>query len=160
MEHFGAGQIRGACKLLKRWSGRRGSNPRRPAWEAGILPLNYSRTSANLLVSSFEMRSGIARSSLWSLLSTVFRLFGRQNRQQNGQHGQGENVPSDVSVLQSPHHLELHSSANSVGPIRLGPPAFRSVADYRFFGETGASCHCEEVQPARRKIPAFNKEHT
>src|SRR5688500_17783177 len=30
-------------KLLKRWSGRRGSNPRRPAWEAGILPLNYSR---------------------------------------------------------------------------------------------------------------------
>ena len=30
-------------KSLKRWSGRRGSNPRRPAWEAGILPLNYSR---------------------------------------------------------------------------------------------------------------------
>src|ERR1019366_2827809 len=29
---------------LKRWSGRRDSNPRRPAWEAGILPLNYSRT--------------------------------------------------------------------------------------------------------------------
>ena len=24
-------------------SGRRDSNPRRPAWEAGILPLNYSR---------------------------------------------------------------------------------------------------------------------
>src|SRR6202051_2404175 len=31
------------CKLLILWSGRRGSNPRRPAWEAGILPLNYSR---------------------------------------------------------------------------------------------------------------------
>src|ERR1039458_2313676 len=31
-------------KLLKRWGGRRDSNPRRPAWEAGILPLNYSRT--------------------------------------------------------------------------------------------------------------------
>ena len=31
-------------KLLKGWSGRRGSNPRRPAWEAGILPLNYSRS--------------------------------------------------------------------------------------------------------------------
>jgi hypothetical protein len=30
------------------WSGRRGSNPRRPAWEAGILPLNYSRLT-NLL---------------------------------------------------------------------------------------------------------------
>ena len=32
-----------SCKLLKRWSGGRGSNPRRPAWEAGILPLNYPR---------------------------------------------------------------------------------------------------------------------
>ncbi len=31
-------------KLLKPWSGRRDSNPRRPAWEAGILPLNYSRS--------------------------------------------------------------------------------------------------------------------
>src|SRR3990172_9265124 len=27
----------------KKWSGRWDSNPRRPAWEAGILPLNYSR---------------------------------------------------------------------------------------------------------------------
>ena len=26
------------------WSGRWDSNPRRPAWEAGILPLNYSRS--------------------------------------------------------------------------------------------------------------------
>ena len=26
-----------------RWSGRPGSNRRRPAWEAGILPLNYAR---------------------------------------------------------------------------------------------------------------------
>ena len=32
-----------SCKLLKKWSGRPGSNRRRPAWEAGILPLNYSR---------------------------------------------------------------------------------------------------------------------
>ena len=32
-----------ACKSIKRWSGRPGSNRRRPAWEAGILPLNYSR---------------------------------------------------------------------------------------------------------------------
>ena len=33
----------GEAKLLKRWSGRPDSNRRRPAWEAGILPLNYSR---------------------------------------------------------------------------------------------------------------------
>jgi hypothetical protein len=32
------------------WSGRRGSNPRRPAWEAGILPLNYSRPGQAVLI--------------------------------------------------------------------------------------------------------------
>src|SRR5712692_565399 len=45
MEPIGANRLCSACKLLKRWSGRRGSNPRRPAWEAGILPLNYSRSA-------------------------------------------------------------------------------------------------------------------
>src|ERR1035438_7787441 len=35
--------IRNPCKCLKKWSGRPDSNRRRPAWEAGILPLNYSR---------------------------------------------------------------------------------------------------------------------
>ena len=48
------------CKLLKRWSGRRGSNPRRPAWEAGILPLNYSRlplpTAIQTVFQSFRMQ--------------------------------------------------------------------------------------------------------
>lgn len=31
--------------LLIFWSGRWDSNPRRPAWEADILPLNYARLS-------------------------------------------------------------------------------------------------------------------
>ena len=30
---------------VSKWSGRRDSNPRRSAWEADILPLNYSRNS-------------------------------------------------------------------------------------------------------------------
>src|SRR5712691_4915353 len=30
-------------KALSDWSGRPDSNRRRPAWEAGILPLNYGR---------------------------------------------------------------------------------------------------------------------
>ncbi len=30
-------------RRFMRWSGRRGSNPRQPAWEAGTLPLSYSR---------------------------------------------------------------------------------------------------------------------
>ena len=32
-----------ASPLRFRWSGRWDSNPRRPAWEAGVLPLNYAR---------------------------------------------------------------------------------------------------------------------
>ena len=43
MEPNGASRWEGSCNLLISWSGRRDSNPRRPAWEAGILPLNYSR---------------------------------------------------------------------------------------------------------------------
>jgi hypothetical protein len=35
----------------RRWSGRPESNRRRPAWEAGILPLNYARVSPRSLVS-------------------------------------------------------------------------------------------------------------
>ena len=29
--------------VVRSWSGKRDSNPRQPAWEAGALPLNYSR---------------------------------------------------------------------------------------------------------------------
>src|SRR5450432_819297 len=32
-------------KILEEWSGRPGSNRRHPAWEAGVLPLNYSRST-------------------------------------------------------------------------------------------------------------------
>ena len=35
---------------LEDWSGRPDSNRRRPAWEAGILPLNYGRSSSPILL--------------------------------------------------------------------------------------------------------------
>ena len=38
------------------WSGRPGSNRRRPAWEAGILPLNYARSERSGHVSYMELR--------------------------------------------------------------------------------------------------------
>src|SRR5262249_46380226 len=38
--------------LPKNWSGRPDSNRRRPAWEAGILPLNYRRPATPILQSS------------------------------------------------------------------------------------------------------------
>jgi hypothetical protein len=37
-------QLSGCIHYMILWSGRRDSNPRHPAWEAGALPLNYSRT--------------------------------------------------------------------------------------------------------------------
>ena len=43
MEYIGVRPSASFSKMLKGWSGGRGSNPRRPAWEAGILPLNYPR---------------------------------------------------------------------------------------------------------------------
>src|ERR1700729_1486999 len=39
------------------WSGRPGSNRRHPAWEAGVLPLNYSRPA------QLEYHLGIARTT-------------------------------------------------------------------------------------------------
>src|SRR6266487_6419227 len=41
------------------WSGRRGSNPRQPAWKAGTLPLSYSRL-VYLKPEIFSYRSGCA----------------------------------------------------------------------------------------------------
>src|SRR5207248_9842773 len=40
--HFGPPHIN--------WSGRPDSNRRRPAWEAGILPLNYGRLTSPILL--------------------------------------------------------------------------------------------------------------
>src|ERR671922_1661566 len=47
------------------WSGRRDSNPPRPAWEAGILPLNYSRSN----------RKG--KQIFWADIITICRLRHR-----------------------------------------------------------------------------------
>jgi hypothetical protein len=72
------------CKLLILLSGRRVSNPRRPAWEAGILPLNYSRISLpadqqtydknNIAQPQFKRLPGCAPQTLISnaRLSSIF----------------------------------------------------------------------------------------
>jgi len=41
-------KVPGAKSLPKIWSGRRGSNPQPPAWEADALPLSYSRAREQL----------------------------------------------------------------------------------------------------------------
>src|SRR5579863_252425 len=48
----------GGIRVGKIWSGRPGSNRRHPAWEAGVLPLNYSRPGpANFASLSFGYSS-------------------------------------------------------------------------------------------------------
>src|SRR5450432_2719574 len=68
MEHKRSTEREDTCKLLILWSGRPGSNRRRPAWEAGILPLNYSRLPAFLLLTCFQKDLGRSTASLFHLL--------------------------------------------------------------------------------------------
>ena len=49
-------------KSLKTWSGRPDSNRRRPAWEAGILPLNYSRACLQS-ISTAQIRAAERRAA-------------------------------------------------------------------------------------------------
>ena len=58
-----------------------------------------------------------------------------------------------------PGELNLRKAFRHGGK-NCGGLHFRSAAGLSNFGETGSLCQCEEVQPARRKIPAFNKEQT
>ena len=54
-------------------SGRPGSNRRRPAWEAGILPLNYARTATEEIYDTMTALAipGGGDSILWSLCRVV-----------------------------------------------------------------------------------------
>src|SRR5947208_5132789 len=79
MEPFGANLLLGACKLLKRWSGRRGSNPRRPAWEAGILPLNYSRNPYESVTSEGSLHSEHQVNTILSLNQQPLQLINENN---------------------------------------------------------------------------------
>src|SRR5579859_2711880 len=57
-----------AKQIIDFWSGRRDSNPRRPAWEAGILPLNYSRLPYSSSTYLFSKDLGRYTASLFRLL--------------------------------------------------------------------------------------------
>ncbi len=73
------GHLRNECvrvtDLGESWSGRRESNPRRPAWEAGILPLNYSRSST---VSGFGFEWPVSSSEFRGLIISVRRIHGQE----------------------------------------------------------------------------------
>src|SRR5262245_49936983 len=52
------------------WSGRRGSNPRHRAWEARVLPLNYSRSAAFIVIQSLSNHAQ-------DLVAFTLHQFGR-----------------------------------------------------------------------------------
>src|SRR5208282_3532202 len=63
------------AKLLKSWSGRPGSNRRRPAWEAGILPLNYARSRPESLQQIQHFFNLTARDGSQPSVLVVCRFF-------------------------------------------------------------------------------------
>jgi hypothetical protein len=51
--------------IFKTWSGRWESNPQRPAWEAGILPLNYARSDDGRVANEmYGISSGLSTRSV------------------------------------------------------------------------------------------------
>src|SRR6478672_2506229 len=74
-----AGLTADDADLVDFWSGRPGSNRRRPAWEAGILPLNYSRSSRLILLCQKVYHSAPVRSPQVAQRAR-YRLFERPSR--------------------------------------------------------------------------------
>ena len=97
-----------SAKLLKRWSGRRGSNPRRPAWEAGILPLNYSRFLSNQLFSRFP----ITYARRFSEIHQISPVWSKMDTQ-NGHQIQVENVRLPTFSLVSISTVDSSSKTGS-----------------------------------------------
>ncbi len=94
MEYFGVAVFSVVCNLLILWSGRRDSNPRRPAWEAGILPLNYSRSDSTHKLNKMSRviqsprgertDAGVAGGPGGLGRAAVVRRFNRQRQTANG----------------------------------------------------------------------------
>src|ERR1700688_2001063 len=95
MEPIGANLLLGACKLQILWSGRPGSNRRRPAWEAGILPLNYARSDpdSSVLLLTFQSRfKPPAPRGIANRTSVVYDRFDRMVK----------NLPSESEAKRLP----------------------------------------------------------
>ena len=100
-------------RMERNWSGRRESNPRHQAWEACVLPLNYSRSGP---LSALE-----AGSKLTALSSSVNGLSRRCHclpLMQNSFTGSAaaepfQIEPSQAAVAPEPGHLSLRESSRS-----------------------------------------------
>ena len=77
----GASWIFGLRKLWDQWSGRPGSNRRHPAWEAGVLPLNYSRSLAKMQNACRQANQSLALEGVGNNLLSL----SSEQRQSNGE---------------------------------------------------------------------------
>ena len=112
-------------KCLKRWSGRRDSNPRRPAWEAGILPLNYSRLPCFSSIYLFSKDLGRSTASLFRLLRPSKTMgFDRKMDSKVDSKPVWEAFASALLVycpLYCPSHDRFNISQVDVDPVNAEP---------------------------------------
>ena len=96
------------------WSGGRGSNPRRPAWEAGILPLNYPRSSPDL--SNYNVREDLQNAyNIRTTNKALFRIpasngFERHGNDLSRPLNMGKTTPKGIETEIRPittHNLTL-----------------------------------------------------
>ena len=112
--------------LVVSLSGRRDSNPRRPAWEAGILPLNYARVREGRGTINRDIQNCLGRIGL-NLLRPVKLTFARSisNIDFEGFEGQGESgrrVGGSGPFGLSPFPFAVGPFGRSVLFDRLNPP--------------------------------------
>ena len=76
---FGARGLNNWNLKGKKWSGRPGSNRRRPAWEAGILPLNYTRSRSIITKARRARQAHLIAMRAWSRVDCVLELCIKEN---------------------------------------------------------------------------------
>src|ERR1035441_3964115 len=123
--------IRNPCKLLKRWSGKPDPTRRRPAWEAGILPLNYSR----LFSTATPVDHGPKTTTLTFYQATL------------------QNTVGDAGILIVPRLVAGTERALSswMSPLRVRSGRSHRIGDHVHFGDHGGSSPSALGEKSQRK---------
>ena len=112
-----------AVGLLENWSGRPGSNRRHPAWEAGVLPLNYSRSKE--LTSNHNTRVAYEISSIPFIRSP---RCGSRFADPRQKHATALNSKVSLTTERSPRQVEASPSLPCTsGWLRMSISADRWV---------------------------------
>lgn len=124
----------------KDWSGRWGSNPRHPAWEAGVLPLNYARAhTQSPRTKGFRAQEAKSRAPA-AEEQTAHGSPLRERKSHGFYHGCSPRV-----------------SRAKLAPTRLDPPASQRTQEgrgYRLPVSTSLSAASISAQVAARPVLA------